>query len=118
MKNYTERTVTILDPTSKDVVAEFPSEGVRVVVERGPATAEEPVEGVPVVGYSKPLRVTGLEDVTGDIIVPLVVAEGMRTLRHRHAGRVFSPQQLLFAPGPDRVALGAPGLILHADISG
>ena len=118
MKNYTERTVTIISPTAPhEVVAEYPSEGVRVNVTRAPAGSTWDHEGIPVVNYTPSCGVTGLEGITGDIIVPLVVAEGMRACGHRHKGRVFTPQQLIFAPGPERVALGAPGLIFHWDLS-
>ena len=117
MKNLTERTVTIIDPTTHEVIREYPSAGIRVTVTRGNNIPTEAVDGVPVVLASAPRSIEGLEGIEGDIIVPLVVAEGMRALRHKHKGAVYSPQQLIFAPGPERVALGAPGLIWHVDLS-
>ena len=118
MKNLTERTVTIIDPGTHAVVRAYPSEGVRVTVHRGSLIPTESVDGgVPVVLASAPRSIEGLEGVEGDIIVPLAVAEGMRALRIKHKGAVYTPQQLVFAPGPERVALGAPGLMWHADLS-
>jgi hypothetical protein len=115
MKNYTERALTIIDPTTHDVVATIPAEGVRVVAVRGDSSpATLPGVDFPVTHYSKVIGVDGLPE-EGDIIVPLVVAEALRSIGGAHKGRVFTPAQLVF--GPDRQVVGAPGLIYHGDVS-
>jgi len=115
MKNFTERSLSFVSPSTKEVVCELPSEGVRVTVTRGAPQELPSVDGLPCVSFSPAVGVEGLEGVVGDIIVPLVVAEGLRALGYKYKGRVFTPQQLLF--GPNREVIGAPGVIFHADIS-
>lgn len=72
----------------------------------------------PVVKWSPPHTIRGLpaelEHDDEDWLVPLVVAQAMRSMGVKHGGRVFSPQALVFRDGKP---LGTLGLVWHEDLT-
>jgi hypothetical protein len=108
---------SIINPVTKEVITSFPAADKPAKVIPGDPGQPFMVDGVPVVGFTKPARVDGIpfsDSESHSIIVPSIVAEAMRQLGMVYGGGVFTPQMLVMENGKP---LGTPGLIFQRDIS-
>lgn len=107
----------VIIAADQSVITTLPSSGTVAIVVPGSAADAPPIDGIPVVGFARPANVTGLPacDDPDPILVSAIVADAMRQLGLRHPAGVYTPQPLVFDAA--RKPIGAPGLILHADLS-
>jgi hypothetical protein len=116
MKNYTGSEVRIIDKSTMEEIAFICSEKNKIHAIKKQIDLN-PIGNIPVVEHSiKEGYIEGLEEIYGDIIVSLEVAEVMRYMGYVHSGKVYTPGPTVFSPGL-YLSLGSYGLVYHSDIS-
>lgn len=110
-----------------EVIATLPASDTKVEVLREqhdvhstiPVVTLGGVVEIPYCEASAAVAVKGLpDDMPGlDILVTPGVAEAMRYLGIFRSGKVYSPMPLVFTAPPEKRPIGAPGVLVHSDLT-